>query len=416
MQPSKSSWSLRLRKILIFILILSVSSCACGPKKGGKGKQGGNEQVYIMLIHGIGHTNQENGELKSGLTYVIDPLKKALEDGQGGNGDTKDDQDGKKKSRVDVFAPARSNSITAPIKTQAEDMFKVIQDKGITPNDKLVIMGHSQGGAVAMTLYAMYMRDWKNLAIVSVQGALCGTPAVDIQGIPQEVTDKVTKIIDYLRDDNNLNKLVQSITIGGISVSHMLARSGVNLNEQIKQNLPQNQEIEKVIEDWLKFTTGPGGKDLSPSGKFMQDLKQAMPKPIPIPVLLVAGEVKNFTKCMAEQVLDSTISRSIGTNPLLKGLIPAIQAGVIQAVVKDVGLSDLISILKSDWNNLVASGQPNDLLIPVSSQWGQGLIQGDKVRGQTNAFTDYVHTESLLGQSRFDEEVKFIKDFINNKN
>lgn len=405
MQPSKNSWSLQLHKALIFLFILTISSCGgCGKGKGkGKGTSG---RVFIMLMHGIGHTYQEGGELKSGLTYVIDPLKNALEGDQNNN---------KKKRDIEVFAPARKNSITAPIKTQAEDMFKVIQSKGITQDDKLVIMAHSQGGAVAMAVYAMFMRDWKNMAIVSVQGALCGTPAVGVDSIPKGVTNKVAKIIDYLRDDKNLNKLVQTITVEGIPVSTMLAGSGLNLNQLIKQNLPQSNQIKGVIEDWLEFTTGPGGKDLTPTGKFMQDLKQEMPRPVPIPILLVAGEVQDFSKCMAEQVLNSTISRSIASYPSLKGLLPTIQAGVIQAVLKDVALSSLITDLKSEWNNLVANGQPNDLLIPVSSQLGQGLIQGDKVRGQTNTFSDYVHTESLLGKPMFDKEVEFIKDFINNK-
>lgn len=416
MQPPRNSWFKQLSKIVSCILILSVASCTCGPKKGGKVPEQNSKQVYIMLIHGIGDVYREGGEIKSGLAYLIDPLKKALGDGQGSNGNTKGDQASKKKTKVDIFAPARGNSISGSIKTQAEDMFKVLQTKGITQDDKLIIMGHSQGGAVAMTLYAMYMRDWKNMAIVSVQGALCGTPAADAQAIPHEVTAKVNEIVDYLRKDKNLDKIAGSINIDGVPLGHMLVGSGMDFNQEIKKNLPPSSQVKRLIESWLEFTNGPGGTDLSPRGKFMQDLKQQMPKPVTIPVLVVAGEVKDFASCMAKQVLDNTLRRAMAGYQSLKGFIPSIQAEVIRAVSEDAGLSPLLSELKPAWNRLVASGQPNDLLIPVSSQLGHGLIQGEKVTGQNITWGNYVHTEELLTQPMFDKEVEFIKNFINNSN
>lgn len=416
MHLSQPSWSLQLHKALICFLVLTISACECGPKKGGKVQQESDERVYIMLMHGIGHTYQDDGELKSGLSYLIDPLKKALGAGEPHNVSNKAEQSTKNKTSINVFAPARSNSITAPIKKQAEDMFKFIQGQGVTQKDKLIIIGHSQGGAVAMALYAMYIQDWENIAIISVQGALCGTPAVDVPAIPEPVMSKVTKIIDHLRDDNNLNKLLQNITIQETPVSSLLNSLGMNLNQEIKNNLPQNNQIKGVIEDWLEFKSGPGGTDLSPDGQFIQELKQAIPKPVRIPMLLVAGEVQDFSKCMAEQVLHSTISSSIESYPLLKGLLPAIQAGVIQAVLKDPALSFLISDLGSDWNKLVANGKANDLLIPVSSQLGEGLVEGEKVQGQDKTWVDYVHTSSLLDQPMFGKEVDFMKNFINNKN
>lgn len=399
MQPSQNSFSLHLRKALVFLFILTISSCGGCKKEKGKGTP---EKVFIMLIHGI--ADQRGGV--SNLTYVIDPLRKALEGDQAKN---------KNKRDIDIFAPARKNSVTASIKEQAEDMFKLIQSKGITPNDKLIIMAHSQGGLLAMALYAMFMRDWKNMAIVSVQGALQGTPAAQPN---QTAFDQLIASIQNLIE--GAKKLIEGDKIASLNVLvtsfGSLGGGSAQIRQQILNSFPNHQQVRDQIKYLLGWQDGQGGKDLVPNSSFIQELKLQMPNPVTIPMLLVAGRVQDFVGCISKAVFGGTKYRILQdikkiapqiaefAEPVLDNII----GGIVQhPTVKSAMEGDL----KIRWNSLISNGTPNDLVIPVDSQLGEQLVQGDKVKKKT--YSNYTHIHGLLSPPIFDEEVKFMKDFIN---
>jgi 3-phosphoglycerate kinase len=234
MQSSKNSWSLQLRKALIFLFILTISSCSGGCGKRTAKKQGGGKAV--VLFHGLGDVD-DNG--KSNLETLKEKLSSDL-------------------PGVKVIALARTNSAAAPLDQQATEAYEELKKQGVDRKE-IIFFGQSQGAALAAGVWAKHRQD------LQIKGLIFDRGPVGIQGCPAvNVTSKQVKEI-------------KAQVKKAISVPDML--SG---------------RIDNLI-DFLLGLKGPGVSDMQPNSPYLTKINQELEK-IDIPVFVVAAVVKDFKK------------------------------------------------------------------------------------------------------------------------
>ena len=83
------------------------------------------------------------------------------------------------------------------LERQADEIFKILGDNGIKNRDKIVIIGHSQGGLRGYALYKKYNKDLNILGLFSLCSPWKGAGILD--KIPS-IKSKIEKYSDFIKD------------------------------------------------------------------------------------------------------------------------------------------------------------------------------------------------------------------------
>lgn len=219
-----------------------IPSCECGrlpepdddgttqgpPKK--KQKVEAEKKTVVVLLHGLDHISTDG---KSGLESVKNQLTADLAD----------------KKNVTVLAPARTNSISAPIATQVNELYTFLQQHH--KDHDVILYGHSQGAVLAAYLWCKHGSKLKIKCLVLDRGPLAGLQLLE-------------------------NTFLHSFV-------------GV-LNDP---NLPP------LFKGYIDNLNQSGIQDLKPSSEVIKNIVAALPN-IDIPALLITAEGKSLEKLYSE--------------------------------------------------------------------------------------------------------------------
>ncbi len=226
-----------IRQLLLLFFILLMPSCECGgltgPNEGPRQEPEKPKKTVVVLLHGVG------------VPGNLDPVK------------TKLAADLSDKKNVTVIAPARTNSITASIEAQVDDLYAMLQTDHKDSN--LIIYGHSQGAVLAAYLWCKHGNNLKIKGLILDRGPLAG-----FDPLSSGNTDKTTQLVNFLTSP--------------------FAAALIPADLQVLIN---------------NFNQ-PGIQNLAPDNQVIQDIVSKLPS-IDIPVLLITAEGK-FLEALETQL------------------------------------------------------------------------------------------------------------------
>ncbi|MCG8340067.1 MAG: hypothetical protein MI674_02165 [Cytophagales bacterium] len=148
------------------------------------------------------------------------------------------------------------------IDEQARDVFLKLKQRGVEQEDKIVLIGHSQGGLRAYALLRQYGKLLTIRGLVSIGVPWKGAPVinnhakvVNILHTPA-VRDRIDSLNEALENCHNLKGVLAKKCFTNYQASHSL-----------------HHMIEEGLNDYFNDDlASPGAKDMKPGSDFLQDL------------------------------------------------------------------------------------------------------------------------------------------------
>jgi hypothetical protein len=293
-------------RLFIYFLSFSIFSCSCTKGKNGKPSPkptpGDNTKKAIILFHGIAEPG--------GMDY----LKKELSTDFLG---------------LEVIALDRQNSQSAPIEQQAKEAFLEIKKQKLLDKE-LLLLGYSQGGLVAFSMYNQHQAKLKN-----VKGLI--TYYTPWEGVP---VSKVNKA----QVENLVNTIIKAAPV---------IKSLKGLDKILK---------ESILGIHAAFTTGKGCEDLKPNSTFLMNVRKGLSNN-QIPILALAGEEVELNKAMGAL---------LGKDLNLEGNIDLLERYPLTS-------------LEPIWASFIgAQPRKHDFLIPLGSQTAESIKNKNKFKVEIN--------------------------------
>jgi pimeloyl-ACP methyl ester carboxylesterase len=325
------------------LLMLSIFT-GCSQCSGRNNTSGVKPKKFkenaIILLHGLWSVDEQGKN-------SLEPLQKALKQS------FKD---------VTVIAPSRDNSAEDDIEQQVEKLFKTIEQEKLVDKN-LILIGHSQGGLVAFSLYDQYKERLNFTGLITINTPWEGAPMLSIN--QETITNIFPKDFSLL-----------------LNMPSDPSRK-VNFNDII-------------IGFQQQLNTFPGVCDLNPTkSELLQAIQQALPA-AKIPILALGSHLGSENIDFLE-----------GFTPLLNRMLMFV--GMQQADhywhIDPVLLKDLKSQahayndfkqLQQGWQafvNHTGKDDKHDILIPLTSQLAANLNKNKKFK--TAIYGNYHHLSDL---------------------
>jgi len=349
MQLNKNYWGVCLRTLLSLLVLFSFWGCGFG---------GGFQQVSDLKAETT-QTQEDQPETKHREPAII--LLHGLSD----KGGLKILEQKLKMDfpSIPVIALDRDNSETAGIEEQARTLFGELNRNQELADKELILLGDSQGGLVAFSLYDQFQGK------IHIKGLITNHT-------PWEGTHIASTT------DQDIDRLTQNQLLQGLNVMLGLRQMGMGSSQPIDPN-----PLKSLLKTHLNsYRNTKGVEDLRPNSPFLQNVKFKLSS-VQIPILAIAGHQIEIKTALVQ----------------LFGL-PTEYMGFINTMdFRSVG---------PDWATFIGSGQPtdHDFLVTLSSQLARNTSKGAKF--SEVLIQGYHHYTPLTDQSAYHEITKGIRQYL----
>jgi pimeloyl-ACP methyl ester carboxylesterase len=344
--------------LVSIVILLGISGCLGHSSKtfntsfANKQAHTADEQPrqVLILFHGLGDLQGQ----ESGLKYLGEQLKKLFPE-------------------LTIIAPPRLDSETCSIKQQAKATLDMLKLSKLADED-LVLLGESQGGLVAFSLYDQFQDQLKIKGII--------TNHTPWQGAP--ITDPADQ--DIRAFAQIFGKLVATST-------------DIQVIEAIQQLKSVYQtDISSILYNFLQAALHPykqesncGVTEMKPGSSFLKELETNLPK-VQVPILALAGTQIHFQEAFP-LLLQATGGEQF------KGLID------MMAKINLDGLEPF-------WAKVIgAKTNEHDVFIPLYSQTAANFI-GTNTYFTVKTYPRYHHFMGMSSLEQNNTIVETIKKYF----
>jgi pimeloyl-ACP methyl ester carboxylesterase len=350
MQINKNYWGSSIRALLTLLVLFSFLGCGFDSrfqqaydlkelKEEGQIQEGKLESKHrepaIVLLHGLSD--------KGGLKTLEQKLKMDF-------------------PTIPVIALDRDNSETAGIEEQARTIFAELNRNKELADKELILLGDSQGGLVAFSLYDQFHDQLHIKGLITNHAPWEGT----------HIANTTDQDIDRLMQ----NQMLQGLN-GMLGFMQMMAS-----NQPADPNFLKNL----LKQPLNSYRNTKGVEDLKPNSLFLQKVKAKLPN-IQIPILAIAGHNIEIKTALVQLF------------------------GLPTEFMSFINTMDFGSV-ETDWANFIGSDHSvnHDFLITLSSQLARNTPKGAKF--SEVLIQGYHHYTPLTDQSAYTEITKGIQPYL----